>query len=196
MNRRIELEGVKLNKCCTFVLPMCEVNYKTFPDNFINCYLKDDQVVVVFDIPKKDDNKFKLFLDYIKLNKNYDMYEEDIDEITLYFNIPDRNKKNYEMFLQGKYSKFSKEFQELLKSYFGTRSRKEDYKVNVIDVISPMDFKKKQVAERLGVDISLIEEVLDKPDLEKETYKPIIKLLEQAKKYDNKQPDSIADHSI
>lgn len=185
MNRRIELEGVKLNKCCSFVLPMCEVNYKTFPENFINCYLHpdtNDKIVAVFEKPKEGDTKFSMFLDYIKFNRNYIAYEEDIDEISLYFKIPDRNKKNYQMFLQGKYSKFSNEFKELLKGYFGVRSIKETYKVNVIDVIVPQEFKRQQVADRLGVDVSLIEEVLDKPDLVAETYKPIDKLLEQPKK--------------
>lgn len=162
-----------------FVLPMCSINYKSFPNNFINCYINDsDEIIAVFNIPEIPE-LFKEFLSYIEDNKNYTKYEEDIDEISLYFTIPNECKENYNLFLKGKYSKFTESYKQLLCEYYGRISRRTDYKVNLINVIYPEKFKKQQIADNLGVNISLIEETLDRPDLTKEIYKSINQLKKQ-----------------
>lgn len=212
MNQRESLIGKKPNKCNTFVLPMCEINYNTLPNNFINCYLSFDkgkdnyQIVTVFHKFQNDNQymyntskyQFDSFLEYIENNRNYAGKEEEEDEIILYFNIPERNKRNYELFLAGKYSKFSEDYKKLLCSYYGTVSRKIDYRVHEYDIIYPTQSKIKQIAERLfdkkdvAENIKYIVEVLDIPDMEEEKFKSL-KQLKQSKQnnqltnqYDNK----------
>jgi len=200
VSKRIELEGYKKpNLCCTFVLPMCEINYRSFPSNFINAYLNDNyQILVIFE--KHSENRtFETFADYIKSNKNYKGSFEEEDEVILIFDIPNRNKENYDLFIDGKFSKFTKEFKSLLCNYYGTQSEKNTYKVTEYNTIYPEKFKRQQIADRLGVSISDIEEVMDKPDLNKEQYKSINQIIEQTNKtnqYDNKQQDTLEHHDI
>lgn len=201
MSKRIELEGYKKpNLCCTFVLPMCEVNYRSLPSNFINAYLSDNQIFIIFE--KIEDNRpFNIFVDYIQSNKNFCGIVEEEDEFIMMFNIPERNKKNYNLFLSGKYSKFTSEFKALLCSYYGTQSEKDTYKVTEYNTINPEKFKRKQIADRLDVDVSLIEEVMDKPDWDKEQYKSIRQIIEENNKTnqiinDNKQQDTFEHHDI
>lgn len=200
MSKRVELTGYKKpNLCCTFVLPMCEINYRSFPSNFINSYLNyEDQILVVFE-NQPNNRPFNLFMEYIQSNKNFKESIEEADEIILVFNIPERNKENYNLFLDGKYSKFTKEYKALLCSYYGMQSEKNTYKVTEYNTINPEKFKRQQIADRLGVNISEIEEVMDKPDPNKEQYKSIIQIIQQfntTNQYDNKQQDSFEHNNI
>lgn len=158
---------------------MCNVNYKSFPDNFINAYINDsNEVIAVFHIPENHE-VFRQFIDMLESNNNYIRYQEDIDEIELHFSIPEFYKADFELFLDGKYSKFSEEYKQHLIKYYGRKSWRDNYKVNPINVLYPEEFKRQQIANRLGVKIEDIDEVYDRPNLTNETYKSIEQLIQQ-----------------
>lgn len=196
MSKRKEIEQFKqLNWSAIFVLPMCEINHRTLPSNFINSYLNfEGEVILIFENYREEDkNSFESYINYLKLNRNYSGFGQENNEFIMYFRIPDRNIVDYNHFLKGKYSKFSTNFKKLLESYYGNETRKEDHEVYEYDVIYPKQLKRKQIADWLGVDIELIIEVLDPPDVNKEEYKSINQLIKQSinKEYDNKQQNSI-----
>lgn len=185
MNRRKEIEGTVLNFSAVFVLPMVNIHNKHLPNNLINSYINDDyQIVLIFD-RNIEDISFNDFLEYTKSTKYYAGYQEDIDEVIIYLNIEDHNKANYDLFKEGKYSQFSEEYKKVICQFHGKKTIQENYTVTPYNVIYPQEFKKKQIAERLYDPkdikdvIKVISEVLDKPDLSKEQYKPLEQLLNQ-----------------
>ena len=77
---------------------------------------------------------------------------------------------NFDKFIKGNYSKFDDELKELLCRYYGRESIKSTYSATVFNTIYPQKFKRKQIADRLNVDVDLIYEVLDVIDIETEKY--------------------------
>lgn len=186
MNKRQKIEGTKLNKCVRLVLPMCDINFSILPKNFTNGYISDNnKAIIVFDkkyiLPETDN--FEIFLLHLCENKNFKLKTEDEDEIVVYFNIPSIWLDDLKLFKIGAYSKFSNDYKKKLVQYFGNRSIKDTYHANVYNAIYPQDFKRKQIAERLSTKNSIVDyrdivEVLEVPDLFKETFRPITQLQE------------------
>ncbi len=187
MNRRKRIEKNKKNKCNPFILPMVGINYRNLPSNFINSYIsKDYHVIMVFDKTDEYDEIFYHFLDRTRNNiRWYRSSEEDIDEISLVFEIPEIYKNNFDLFMLGRYTEFTESYKGVLCNFFGKKTRKELEHLEDMtefDVIYPREFKRKQIAEHLSynnsvIDWKIINEVLSRPDLEKEIYKSI-KILE------------------
>lgn len=171
MNRRIEILGTKPTRCHTFVLPMCDIHYAKLPYNYINCYLLDDyMVVMVFEKIDSNDYIFEKFIEKINDNDSYVKYEENLEEILIYLRVPGHNKPNFDKFIKGNYSKFDDELKELLCRYYGRESIKSTHSATVFNTIYPQKFKRKQIADRLNVNVDLIYEVLDVIDIETEKY--------------------------
>ena len=186
MNRRSKIEPKGKNYCCAFILPMCGINHKNLPTNFINAYInKDYQAFMVFDKTVDYDIIFYKFLENTR-EKNNNLIEvaDEDDEIVLKFNISKEYHKDYDTFVEGKYSKFSESYKKTLISYFGQKSRDQDYKANIYNAIHPQDFKRRQIAERIydsrdiNEGIKLIDEVLEAPNLNEEIYKPIQEIIQ------------------
>lgn len=195
MSRRRELEDKKLNICAKFVLPMVAINHNNLPKEFINSYIdREYHVYIVFE---KDNNFVNLnqnYLQYLKDNNEYiESYEEDTDEYIIKFNIPEEYYKEFDLFIQGKYSKFSENYKNRLCFYFGRKSIKEGHLVNIVNAIYPEDFKRLQIAKHLDVDVSLIREVYDPPNLTKELYNNITNLVTI---HEKRQEDSIRHNDI
>jgi hypothetical protein len=189
--RRERLISSKRTKTSIFLLPMLGINHRSLPKSFFNAYItKNDELVLVFDKTQKDE-KFNIFLEYSNDNNDYIKYEEDVDEILMYFDIPIEFSNDYHLFLQGAYSKFSEEYKNVLILIHGRQSFKDSHLVSVFDAIQAQMFKRKQVATRLGVDVSLITEVFDRPEMDEEQFTPLIELLNQE---ENKQETIIYDN--
>lgn len=188
MNRRRQLENhSKKNLSRAFVLPMCGINYKILPDNFINCYIDTNlyKVFIVFDkLEDYDEDCLKFIKNVKENNKTYSSYQEDLDEIVLEFDIPDKYHDDFYLFVEGKYSKFSLDYKSVLMKYFGTRGIAKGHKVNEFDTIYPKTYKKLELAKVLydkkdiTEGVKNIVEVLEAPDIEKETFKTLTELLE------------------
>ena len=184
MTKRQEITGKKLTYCSIFILPMCNLNYKRLPNNFINAYLKDkDVIVLIFDKHNKDISDFSYFIDALKTNEYYITFMEDDYEYSFFLKIDKGNLQTLNLFLEGKYSKFSEEYKKYLCKLYGKKTIQDSYKVMEYNILYPQDFKRKQIAERLGIeDWKMITEVFDKPDLDRETYKSIEELIQLQKK--------------
>jgi len=184
VNRRTKILGTKATNTCKFILPMINLNFKKLPYNFLNAYLIKGklEVVLVFNLPNENDYGFSNFLNEIENNPSYNKYEEDYDEILLYFNIFDYNFEDLKLFLEGKYSLFSEDYKNKLLEIYGRESHTLSYKVNMIDCLYPQNSKKKQILKNIYDDyeinekIKWIKEVLDPPDLNYEYFKPITKI--------------------
>lgn len=204
MNKRRKLESSnKKNWCCSFILPMVEINYNNLPRNFINAYIsKDYEVFMVFDKTQDYDVVFYHFLENIK-NKNTALKEvlDGDDEIVFRFNIPKKYFSDFNLFIQGKYSKFADVYKKVLIKYFGQVSISHNYEASVYNTINPQDFKRLQIAERLydkrdiREGLKLIDEVLDIPDMERELFKPLQSIIQPLDttdiKYEQGKQDTI-----
>lgn len=179
MNRRQQIESKKLNLCARFILPMVGINYKSLPEVFINAYI--DMEYGVYLIFEKDEDFERLFENYFSHIKNTNnflvQYEEDVDEIVFKFKVPKNFEEDYMLFSQGSYSKLSNILKDRLALYFGNKTIKDNHEVTVYNAIHPQEFKRKQIADRLGVNVDDIVEVLDVPNLTDETYTPLTSLL-------------------
>lgn len=187
MNKRRELEQKKTNYCARFILPMVGVNHNNLPSNFINAYISlDKEAFLIFDKTVDYDIVFYHYLEHVKV-KNLNLIEciEQEQEVVLKFAIPEQHSNNYHLFLEGKYSQFDEEYKQVICRYFGKGSIKEGHTVTEYNAIYPQTFKKRQLAEHLydrkDVEdgLKLIHEVLARPDLDREIYKPIEQLIQQ-----------------
>ena len=182
---------------------MLGINYNNLPRNFINAYITEDhEVFMAFDKTEDYDVVFYHFLENTK-NKNTALREvlDGDDEIVLRFNVPEEYFPEFNLFIQGKYSKFADSYKKLLVRYFGREAITHNYEANVFDAIYPQDFKRKQIAERLydkrdvREGLKLIDEVLDIPNMEKELFKPLQQLIQPldttATKYEQGKQDTI-----
>jgi hypothetical protein len=187
VNKRIELIGNKATKCHTFILPMFGLKSTLLPNNYINTYIYDsNSVVLVCSKPEeKEISGFDRFLATINENGDYSKYEDTSEEILLYFTIPDNFKSDFNKIIKGEYSKTSTNYKSLIVKAYGRTSIKDTYKVTAYNTLYPQEFKRKQIADRLGVETKLISEVLDSPDLNYEIYKPLHELTKQNLHYDN-----------
>lgn len=184
MNRRREIEQKKKNYCCGFILPMVGINHKDLPRNFINSYISKDnyEAIMIFDKTIDYDVIFYTFLTRIKNNVNFVEHVEEEDEVVLRFKVPPLYHTDFELFTIGKYSKFEESYKKRLVDYFGQKSIKEGHLVTEYNAIYPQDFKRLLIAERLyekrevSEGVKLIDEVLDSPDLERESFKTIQEL--------------------
>lgn len=178
MTKRQEIIGKSLTCCSVFILPMCNINYKTLPKNFINSYLhNDDEVVVVFNKHHEIYN-FHEFIELLKTNEFYVTFIEDNDEYIFFFKLND-DKNIISKFKEGKYSEFDNGYKKYLSGLYGEKTIPDSYHVTEYNVLYPQDFKKKQIAKRLGIDdYTIIKEVFDKPDLDKEIYKSLEELIQ------------------
>ena len=167
MSKIIKLQETKPTKCCKFVLPMCGINPTKLPFNFINSYIYDDKSIILIFEKLNDNIQFENF---INKNNTFIKQDEIDDKLILYYNIPNEYLNDFNLFKLGSYSKFSQNYKNILTDYYGRISIKENYTVTMYNTIYPQEFKRKQIADRLGVNINLVEEVLDKPDLEEEQY--------------------------
>lgn len=104
----------KFNTTSTFLFPLIDNRYSLWSKYLNNCFLgtKEEgfiplKIIVVFKF-----NGNKEYADLIKSYQSISSFEkmEHLDKYDiLYFNIPDSLIKEYELFLMGKYSLFSKE---------------------------------------------------------------------------------------
>lgn len=164
----------KINKSYTFILPMCNINYKSLPNNFKNTYLNNihdinPQLILEFTYDNIDSFLFDKFVHFIiNTNSCYNCKIDNGTNIYYVFNIPNNFIPDFKHFLNGSYSLFSEKYKQILIDIFGRQSNKESKEPSMIDVLYPADYKITQLANELEVDKKLIKELWDKPDLQKE----------------------------
>lgn len=184
MNRRREIEGTWKSINRGFVLPMIGINYKQLPRNFVNSYITlNYDVVMCFDKTDNYDVIFLAFLEnVVKNNRSYISYEDGEDEVVIYFTVPERWRDDFDTFISGKYSTFTDKYKDVIVRFFGKKSQPEHHEVSEYDIITAPVFKRKEFAEWLDVDVSLIKEVFQRPNMDREMYSPIEDLINRENK--------------
>ena len=177
------------NKSRLFLLPMLGIKLLHINKEREIDYLIDvnflqigfPQIILIFDNfdyePLKEDiYRISNISEYIDCE-----YSDDDKEVVLFFDVPLKFKKDFELFVKGKYSKFSENYKKVLieeyKSYRNTGLNKFNLpKVSIYDAIYPLESTRRMIADELEQNIELIEEVLDAPNLDKEEFKYIDEL--------------------
>jgi len=155
----------------------------------INAYIKVKEheprdkysIYLIYKVPPDRQEDFKDYIDYnLADNPNFNWEIESSftnnDDIKgLLFTIPEKFKKDYDLFLEGKYSKLSKEFKAMFpdtKNIYDENGNKEGREYTIYHHIFNKtewlrDFmERKYGAENIEPDM----ELWDKPDIEKETF--------------------------
>lgn len=192
MTRREIIEKYNIKKKSKlFVFPMLQIRLIHENRNlsyFIDLSLHNDyEFVLTFENSEYD--LLRMDLQKIMNSVNYNGFlSKDDNEINLYMKVPDEFKRDYEKFLEGKYSKFTKRFKDVLTNvyYEGRFSGFEDNglpKFSVYDVIYPNDDCINRLAKALSTDDSIISfdknsniELLDPPSREIEDFRTIEEL--------------------
>lgn len=168
--------GIKHTYATSFLLPTIGYCKNDFNDKLINVHINNDF----------DDPRLLLIIDYdpsmqeslarLQQNNIYVGHTINEDEAIIEFRIPHKYHDIFNKFIKGKYSEFNNEYKQILTNINGYKVNYKGRVVTIYDAIHPRKDKIKQIADELLVDISIIKEVFDIPDLEYEIYQPIEQL--------------------
>ncbi len=164
----------------TFLLPLVGVTEFDFGLHFINAYISLDKPYCIYAICDNINNVTDIVTDIrLKSKPTYISTEINQDEIIYKFNILSENYHIYDLFIEGKYSKFPENYKKELLDIYGHEVQRVNYEVTIKNILYPQDYKRKQIAKRLGLsdtEWTIIQEVWDIPDLNYEAYKPLEEL--------------------
>lgn len=143
----MEENSLDKTKTTTFILPTLGYTPKWYGDGLINCYItggrSSPNIVLIFDLNfNEHSTEILLKLDG---NENYLRSYIDVDELVYEFKIPDKFKQDFNHFINGDYSKFTKLLKDVLDITYG-----KDHLVHAViypevDVIT-------KICKKLGVD--------------------------------------------
>lgn len=164
------------NKSKSYILPLFSKYVELdFLDEIYNTYCyneeyEDECFIIVY--TKSDDKEFKNYIDELKNNKyilNITNYEE---YIVVIFNIPQELKKDYNNFLEGKFSKINKHHKMHILKFLVDVYGKSDIKVirEIEGVLYKKETLRKRLEEELEMSITADLELSSIPDTNRETF--------------------------
>ena len=178
-------------KCGLFLLPT--IDFANRPISKADCiglidvYISDKKAQLI-SVYKNIDTEV-INMQIYKLTNHYSFIDhgEEEDELYVVNEIPKKFIKDYNLFLNGKYSEFSDELKDRLSKINGKTTFKVGGGLNkkglpgltVYDMINPSEEKRKELADILGVDVKLVKEVYNPPNLENEIYLKLDKFKEK-----------------
>lgn len=173
-NRSYEMSIAKRTKASLFVLPMLPGQRATyfFDRNMINCFIGTDkhENVIALLYRFSGDIEFVRFEDMLK---NLDYFIESIDptnRTVLYvFSVPEEHEHNYQMFLEGKYSRFDSDYKTRILRFHN--SGKDS---TLGQILYRTKNRKKQLERALELNFELDDEaeLYSILNIEEETYDP------------------------
>jgi hypothetical protein len=172
----IKKNNIKTTKTSQFLVPLIGYPLNYYTQYHIGSYIlndKEPKIVCVFE--HVNDELLNIHLKRLSDSYCYISTMKDEDEIVVKFDLDKTFKNDFHIFLDGKYSLLSKKFKDLLMRFHDTTSAKDHY-ASMYDTLYPTNRKRKLLADYLSVDINDIIEVLAKPELDLELYKPINEL--------------------
>lgn len=173
--------GGKYTKTTLFLLPILELCYKDFAfgakNYLINCHIENLQnPKIICILSNRFDKPEEPFISLLqRLSYHYSFseswYDNENEEIVFSFDVNKKFLKDYEYFLQGRYSLFSDDLKKRLVTAYGAVTGPK-HLVNIWDAIYPSDKKRMAIAENLGINVELMPfgEVFDPPEIEIERY--------------------------
>ena len=175
-NRTYEMSIAKRTKASLFILPMLPGYRATyfFDRYMINCFIGTDKYTNVIALLYRFHGDME-FVKFEEMLKNLDCFIESSDptnRTVLYvFSVPEEHAVNYQMFLEGKYSKFDPAFKTRILRFHN--SGKES---TLGHILYRTPARKKQLENALMLDFKLDEnaELYSILNIEEETYDPKI----------------------
>lgn len=160
-------------KSKVFLYPLLRIK-KNVPYTPAETYICWDGVYDVTDLKflcvynTEMNEKFRIFEAGLKRNVLFDEYHKLSDDTHLYIFDFSPFKRDFDSFIQGKYSKLSSISKDVIQEFFGNNGKIASY---VTAFLFP-DIYHSEYAKELNVSVSVIEsvyELCNKPDITKET---------------------------
>lgn len=159
-----------------FLLPIIGFTIKDLGNTLINTHIIDTdkpELVVILD-PNHDDSVSMLVK--MRILSHYLIDETIDDELIIKFTISEAYYNVLDKFKKGQYSAFDDFYKRILTRYYGEGVIQNGTKVTMYDTIYPRYEKRKLLAESLGIETKVIQEVLDSPEMDYEIYKSLEQL--------------------
>lgn len=183
-NEKASGMNIVYTKSTHFIMPMVGYEIADFlsidekVNYLINCYIDIEEQKIVIVLDDTNDSNIVTFLKFNNSNPHFINSINEEGEIVLFYDIPTKYKEDFDIFLTSKYSRLTEKYKKKLVDVYGRKTNTDDYRPNQFDVIYPTPYKRKQLAEHLKVDASLIDELTSKLNMDYETYKNIKDLLQ------------------
>lgn len=139
---------------------------------------KEIKIIVVLKLDEFNE-RLEYFVKLQNLNENFskDFVNTMIDnDYLIIYNLPEQFREDFNLFIEGKYSKMSKEYKDIIIRVYGDQVDLKDYKPYISEVLYPTDIKRQLIAEYYNVDIKYVDEVSAKPNKEHEAFHTIEEL--------------------
>ena len=173
----------EITKTTHFLLPIIGYPKEYYTKYFINSYIIPDKqfkLAIVFENVEDEALEVQLYRlnNYFNFRETY--LDDDDKERVVIVDLDDIWKDDYNKFLEGSYSKFSKKLKDTLVKIHGrvVATGTNDYglpRVSMYDVIYPSKEKLENL-EKVLVTTLEKREVYDSPDLDREIYRTIEEL--------------------
>ena len=167
----MNVNKVKRTKSFNFLLPMIGgigSTIKDFP-GVLNCYLNDiqrkaeDSIFVLFDFDGSV--AFGKFEESLTKHKYYvEAYDPTDKHVMFVFGVPDW--KNYDLFLDGKYSKMSETYKKHILQFLDPKIETGPIK----EILYKSDERKKRLEKEYDIKIPSHLDLYDPPSLREETF--------------------------
>lgn len=141
---------------------------------------KKIQIIVVLALDQFNE-KIDDFVRHQRFNENFE--RDFVNTITndndylLIYNLPMQFKDDFNLFIEGKYSKMSEAYKSIILRVYTDSVDLKDYRPTISEALYPTDMKRKLMAEHyLLDDYRIIDEVSAKPNKQYEAYHTIEEL--------------------
>lgn len=144
-----------------FIRPIFGSYNSFYSDSFYNTYINTtESAYFVYNLTENSNitqtKKHNENVVYLKTHTQFKSdFQNDIFHI-INLSIPDNYMKDYYTFLDSKFSKFSSDMRYRLRTFYSNNSA---ILKNLNEILCATDHRKRQLAEKLGVDVALINEV-------------------------------------
>lgn len=163
---QIVIELHRENLCTYFILPLLKLNKFSFvtPRNFVESYLHEEGTSIFVKL-----NDIHFFEHRMRLHAYYKAWWKDEQgKHYIQYSIPEQYQQDVQLFLQGKYSKFSAKAKEMIQIHSGLVFRSRDEKGTILTdtrllALEKSPLVKRMWEERLAVELDDESELLSMP---------------------------------
>ena len=165
-----DISIAKRTKSSTFIFPMLTGNRRLFLWNtlFVNCFLHTDEDSNCISLLYRWSSD-SLFLKFEKALSKFKSFKKRYDPnpnyVMFVFNVPEKYKKEYVLFLKGKYSKFSQDYKLHILDFHGLEMDSE-----VSQILFRSKKRKKALETKLNCPLPKGSELLSIINKDDETY--------------------------
>jgi hypothetical protein len=165
---------VRLTKSSLFLLPMLGGTRRLFMYNklFVNAFIAAEQhedcIALLYRFSGDT-----IFLKFEQALKKFNSFRDTFDPspyfVMFIFNVPDSYRNEYDLYMGGKYSKFSPEFKSRIMEFHGFNIHGE-----MAQILFQDEKRRLRLQEELDAEIEPGSELLSIIDVEEETFNPKI----------------------